>query len=107
MKYLVKSHFNGWVEVTEEKFYGFRRLLRNTTSNIPADKKDEYIESRTKIVDEESHLKYTIQEVVDMGADMYDNKGCSRAVIKQWLMDLLDRGYASFDLDRIFDLIIG
>jgi hypothetical protein len=54
MKYLVKTHFSGWVEVTEEKFYGFRRLLRNTATAIPADKMDEYIESRTKIIEEEN-----------------------------------------------------
>lgn len=54
MKYFVKSHFSGWVEVDKEKFYGFRRLLRNTATNIPADKKEEYIESRTKIIEEEN-----------------------------------------------------
>ena len=52
MKYLVKSHFRGWVEVSEEKFYGFRELLRKSTINIPAEEKEAYIASRTKIVEE-------------------------------------------------------
>jgi hypothetical protein len=51
-KYLVKTHFHGWVKVSEERFNGFCRLLRKTTPGIPSDKKEEYIASRTKIVEE-------------------------------------------------------
>lgn len=51
--------------------------------------------------------KFTTQEVIDMGADFYDNKGFTRAAIKQWLIGLLDNGLADFDLERMFDIIIG
>ena len=53
MKYFIKSHFRGWVEVDREKFYGFRRFLRNSITGIQAEKMDEYIASRTKIVVDE------------------------------------------------------
>jgi hypothetical protein len=50
---------------------------------------------------------FTTQEVINMGAEMYDTMRCSREIIKRWLVDLLGNGYASFDLERIFDLIVG
>ncbi len=51
--------------------------------------------------------KFTTQEVINKGADMYDNLGYSRAFIKKWLEGLLRDGSAQFDLERIFDLIVG
>lgn len=51
MKYFVKTNFHGWVEVSKERFYGFCELLRKSTPAIPSDKKEEYIASRTKIVE--------------------------------------------------------
>ena len=52
-------------------------------------------------------MKFTTQEVINMGADFYDNKGFTRAAVKVWLIGLLENGYAKFDLERIFDLIVG
>lgn len=51
--------------------------------------------------------KYTNQEIIDMGAYFYDSGCFSRAEIKNWLMKLLATGTVDFDLDRMFDIIIG
>lgn len=51
-KYFVKSLFRGWCEVDKEMFDSFVEFLRKETLNIPRDKKDEYIATRTKIVEE-------------------------------------------------------
>lgn len=60
-----------------------------------------------KTLTKEREMRFTTQEVIDMGADFYDNKGFTRTAIKVWLIGLLERGYAEFDLERIFDLIVG
>ena len=52
-------------------------------------------------------MVYTTQQVIDMGARHYDNEGWTRNEIMQWLMLLLINDYAKFDLERIFDLIVG
>lgn len=50
---------------------------------------------------------YTTQQVIDMGTNYYDNEGWTRSEILQWLMLLLLNGYAKFDRNAIFDLIVG
>ena len=51
--------------------------------------------------------KFTTQEVINMGADLYDNKGFTRESISIWLHALIDNGLADCDFDRIYDLIVG
>lgn len=51
--------------------------------------------------------KFTTQDVIDMGADLYDNKGFTRESIRLFLSALLDNGCAEFDLERVYDLIVG
>lgn len=54
--------------------------------------------------------KFTAQDIIDMGAELYDNKGFSRIQIKQWLTILIDNGYVDLtdaDAERLFDLIVG
>lgn len=51
--------------------------------------------------------KFTTQEVINKGADLYDNKGFLRQFIWEWLKSLLDNGSAEFDLERVYDLIVG
>lgn len=50
---------------------------------------------------------FTAQDIIDMGADLYDNKGFSRADIKLWLVTLVSNGYADVDIERMFDIIVG
>lgn len=50
---------------------------------------------------------FTAQDIVDMGAELYDNKGFSRADIKAWLTILVDNGCANVDIESMFDLICG
>ena len=52
-------------------------------------------------------IKYTAQDVIDMGSDLYDNKGFTRETIRLWLKALIDNGYADVDLEKMFDLIVG
>ena len=52
-------------------------------------------------------MKFTTQEVINMGAAMYDSREYTRADIKKWLTMLLDNHYAEFDIERMFDLIVG
>lgn len=51
-RYFVKSLFRGWCEVDKENFDGFVQHLRKGSLNIPRDKKDEYIATRTKVIEE-------------------------------------------------------
>ena len=51
--------------------------------------------------------KFTTQEVIDMGAKLYDEHGFTRPQIKRWLEALLDNELADFDLDMMFDIIVG
>jgi hypothetical protein len=54
--------------------------------------------------------KFTTQDVIDMASELYDNKGFTRAHIRQFLYALVDNGKwdASWDtVERVFDLIVG
>ena len=50
---------------------------------------------------------FTTQDVIDMGVELYDDKGFTRENIRIFLQCLLDNGKADFDLERVFDLIVG
>lgn len=47
------------------------------------------------------------QKIIDMGAYFYDSGAFTRADIKNWLIRLLESGRGEFDLERMFDIIIG
>lgn len=49
-KYFVKSYFNGWQEVKEEQYKRFVQNLRQGSTNIKQEAKDDFISSRTKII---------------------------------------------------------
>lgn len=49
MRYFVKSHFRGWVEVTKEHYIRFVENIRENATGIKSDKKAEYIKTVTKI----------------------------------------------------------
>lgn len=56
--------------------------------------------------------KFTVQEVIDMGAELYDNKGFDRATIRKWLEclndnDMITKKLDSDMFDRLYDLIVG
>lgn len=52
--------------------------------------------------------KFTTQDVVDMGTDLYDNYRFTREQIRMWLTILLNSGRTeSFEIEPIFDLIVG
>lgn len=51
--------------------------------------------------------KFTMQDVIDMGAELYDKKGFTREQIWQWLTILQDNDLAEFDLYAVYDLIVG
>jgi hypothetical protein len=52
--------------------------------------------------------KFTTQDVIDMGADLYDNYRFTREQIRMWLTILLNSGRTeSFEVEPIFDLIVG
>jgi hypothetical protein len=48
-KYFVKSLFYGWQEVSKEQFDNFVEHLRKNAVGIPLAKREEYIQTRTKI----------------------------------------------------------
>lgn len=50
MRYFVKSLFYGWREVSKKNFDAFVETIRKGSTAIPLDKKDEYIASRTAII---------------------------------------------------------
>lgn len=50
-KYLVKSLFTGWHEVTEDDYRAYIENLRKGSTNIPQEKKDDFIAQRTKVID--------------------------------------------------------
>ena len=50
---------------------------------------------------------FTTQEVIDMGAYLYDTHGFSRMRIWEWLEALLRNELAFFDIEKMFDLIVG
>ena len=51
--------------------------------------------------------KFTTQEIIDMGAQLYDRGGFDRGDIAMWLMAIQQSECAEFDFERIFDLIVG
>lgn len=53
--------------------------------------------------------KFTAQDLIDMGADLFDNKGFSRQNTWIFLKALYDSGQTveDIDIDRIYDLIVG
>jgi hypothetical protein len=52
--------------------------------------------------------KFTTQEVIDMGADLYDNHGFTRDAVWTWLtaLDLNGCTEGNYDISRIFDLLV-
>ena len=48
-KYYVKTYFQDWHEVSKEQFDSFVAHLRKNATGIPADKKEAYIQTRTRI----------------------------------------------------------
>jgi hypothetical protein len=54
MKYFVKSPISGWHEVSKERFDEFCKILREGAIAIPYEKKDAFIASKTKIIEEEN-----------------------------------------------------
>ena len=52
--------------------------------------------------------KFTGQEILDMGAELFDNCGFTRAQIRQWLTILVDNGHTEeINFEAIMDLIVG
>ena len=51
--------------------------------------------------------KFTTQEVINMGAELYEEKGFSREQIKFWLNALVNSDLADIDIERMFDIIVG
>ena len=52
--------------------------------------------------------KFTTQQVINMGAKLYDEEGFTRSQIRMWLTILLNNGLAEdFDIERMFDIIVG
>lgn len=49
----------------------------------------------------------TTQDVIDMAVELYDNKGRSRDEIYFFLKQMQDTGAADFNIDRVFDLVVG
>ena len=60
-----------------------------------------------KVIKMSIDIKFTPQEVIDMGSDLYDNKGFTRETIRLWLQALIDNGYTDVDFERVYDLIVG
>ena len=54
--------------------------------------------------------KFTTQDVIDMAADLYDNKGFTRGDIRIFLTVLQNHGQwdsTTADIDNVFDLVVG
>lgn len=49
----------------------------------------------------------TTQDVIDMASELYDKYFFTRREVKSFLRVLLDHGKANFDLDSVYDLIVG
>lgn len=49
MRYFVKSFFSGWHEVSKEKFDAFVQHLKSESTAVPENKKQELIDSKTRI----------------------------------------------------------
>lgn len=51
--------------------------------------------------------RLTTHQVIDISAELYDIKGYTREQIRVFLQALLDSGCVNFDMERMFDLIVG
>ena len=51
--------------------------------------------------------KLTTQDIIDIAVDLYENQGFNRNDIYTFLRAVKANGIASFDIDRIFDLVVG
>ena len=53
--------------------------------------------------------RFNAQDLIDMGADLFDNKGFDRQKIRLFLECLRDNGKTEpgIDIDTIYDLIVG
>lgn len=51
-RYYVKSLFFGWREVSKERFERFIEHLRKNATGVPAVKKEAYIQTRAKIIED-------------------------------------------------------
>lgn len=53
--------------------------------------------------------KFTAQDLIDMGADLYDEKGFTRENVRKFLEILRDNDKVEpgIDIDAIYDLIVG
>lgn len=50
--------------------------------------------------------RFTTQEVINMACERWD-QGFDRWQIKAFLQSLLDSNEAEFDIERVFDLVVG
>lgn len=50
---------------------------------------------------------YTTQQVIDMASRLYDTGTFSRLDIRIYLETVLDLRQAEFDIDRVYDLVVG
>lgn len=51
-RYFVKAFITGWHEVDEEHYKAFIEYLRKGITAIPGKKKEEYIKTKIKIIEE-------------------------------------------------------
>lgn len=49
----------------------------------------------------------TTQDVIDIAVDLYDNKGFNRSEVYTFLKAIKAYGIINFDIDRVFDLVVG
>ena len=100
-----RCEHNHFVEILSNANFNFRvsnngnlvriEITTSSKDNIPSSIRNEFLEV------------FTTQDVIDMGADLHDNKGFSRADIKSWLVALANNGLATIDVDKAFDIIVG
>lgn len=57
-RYFVKSHFSGWHEVSEESYKAFIEHIKKGALALSDAKKNEYIKTVTKIIDEDVRNDY-------------------------------------------------
>ena len=49
MRYYIKSLFNGWVEVTEDRYKEWCNYLRNGAVALTAEQREERIKERSRV----------------------------------------------------------
>lgn len=52
-------------------------------------------------------MRITVQDVIEMASDLYDNKGFSRSDVRIFLKVMIDKKGVDFDLERVYDLVVG